>query len=340
MEHKSLLLYYDIFDYTRNNKTGFSWIDQATPSYPKTQRVEAQGGTTVDWTLGKQDDRIEGKFEKLGKRFWVHSLDSKGSEDTSVTGKAELGDMDMRCYQERTSIDMMMGGFYHKCIAPYYCTRESRQIRRTLFSFSEESTTVGILGQPGKKDRRDPRVDGIVASIYEPLRIMSPTQANTVKEYVIEKEYERLGMGKKHSIRFTWKAGQLSTDKSYDPNQIKLIADHLLRKVVPEIQKRAKNAGPIITSGKNWDVYKVPFPANINVQVQEAFQDRLNWHPVDTIDINIIYPKALSCGNDGAFAKALEGIFGPLSTITTGRVSAVLNGLGLVAGMTHSSICT
>ncbi|KAH8725404.1 hypothetical protein GQ44DRAFT_772077 [Phaeosphaeriaceae sp. PMI808] len=340
MEHKSFLLYHNVFDYTRNNKTGFAWVDRVTPSFPKGQRVEAQGGSTVDWTLGKQDDRIEGKFGKLGLSFWVHSLASIGADDTKVTGKAELGDMDMRCYQENTKMEMTIDGFYHKCISPYYCTREQRQIRRTLFSFSEQIATVGILGKPAKQGQRDPRVDDIISKLYEPLALFEPKQPKTVKEYVIEKEFERLRLGKKHSIRFTWQAGQLSTDKSYDPSRIKLITEHLVKKVVPEIQKKAKNAGPIMTNGKNWDVYKVPLPANINVQIQEAFQDRLNWGSTDTIDIDIIYPTSQSCGKDAGLIKLFVDLFDPVSAATSGKFSAAMNGLGHVGGMVHSSLCS
>ncbi|KAH7139549.1 hypothetical protein B0J11DRAFT_564316 [Dendryphion nanum] len=343
VEHVSFALYHDTYDYTRNNAS-LSWQAFASPSYPNGQRIDSMGGAFVDWTAGKQDDRIDANFDKLERRFWVHGLSRQGDPRTMATGIASLGDHDMRCYKDTTNIHFPRNNWYYKCIADYYCTRKSRQIRRTLFSISEQTVDVKILGQHwserknAQKGEADPRIEGVISNVYYWLQNLDPKKGSVANEILIDAELKRQSGKKHHSVRMNWKAGQISSDATYDPNRIKQISKKLQDTLEPEIFKKVK-----VDTQAFWDsdylIYKAPFPANVNIQVQIAFQEQLDWKPTDVIDVDIITHGGGGCGSGAAWAKALSGLFGGVAAVVTGGASAVLSGLGGIAGGYHTAAC-
>jgi hypothetical protein len=302
------------------------------------------GGAFVDWTAAKQDDRIEANFKDIERRFWVHSLSQKGDPRTNATGIASLGDLDMRCYEDKTfDRGITNNNWYYRCSSAYACTRSQRRVRRTLFSFSEETVDVEILGRlPTKlkipKDQRDPRVDGVVSNVYHWLSTVDPKQGSVAEEFVIDTEFKRQFGKNMHSVRYNWKAGIISSDPTYDPSRIKLISTELSKKLNPEIEKKVKKAG-LWYWDDDWILYKAPFPATVKVQIQTASQEQLDWSSTDEIEIAIVDHKAAACGKEAAWAKLLSGLFGGAAALATGGASAALTGLGGVAGMIHTASC-
>jgi hypothetical protein len=336
VEHISFALYHDTFDHTRN-KASFEWDAVATPSYPDSQRVDSMGGAFVEWTAGKQDDRINANFAQLQRRFWVHSLSPEGDPTTNATGIASLGDHDMRCYKSRTSLNFPHSGWYYRCSADYFCTRKQRQIRRTQFSISKEKVDVQISAEEMKKGIRNERVEGLISNVYYWIGTLNPEEGSGAKEVIIDQKMKQYA-GEYHSVRIDWRAGQSSSDPGYDPKRIKLISEAISKRLNPEINSTTKGYTQAPWDS-DWIIYKAPFPASIKVQMQIAFQEQLDWKATDTINIDIISYDSDSCSEAAAWAKVLSGLFAGAAAVATGGASAVLSGLGGMAGGIHTAAC-
>ncbi|KAL1799308.1 hypothetical protein ACET3X_003345 [Alternaria dauci] len=343
LEHLSLALYHDTYDYTVKNAS-FSWQDVATASYPEGQRIDSMGGAFVEWTAGKQDDRIEANFAKLERRFWVHGLSADGDSMTKATGVASLGDHDMRCYKTAALANFPRNKWYYRCKAEYACTRQQRQIRRTLVSINEETVEVRIVGRNPKKlkgaekNEPDARVSGVIDYPFYWMGLLNPDEGSIAEETVIDKEIKRHSTSEYHSARVNWVAGQKSTDPTYNPRLIKDVSELLRTTLVPEIEKKVKGAGPAFWDNELY-IFKALFPASIKIQVQIAFQEQLDWKNTDVIDLTIVSHEEGSCGEGAAWAKLLSGLFAGAAAVATGGASAVLSALGGISGAVHTVAC-
>lgn len=327
---EDFLLYFPVYDYVRYNNS-LDIGDVATAPFPKSQRVDAMG-THVDWTLATGDDKITAKFPTIGRTFSVWDLDDEGDPDTNVTGVADLGGKGMLCYDEPWSFKMDRNGWDYKCHAPYYCTRERRMIRRTVFDIYETTTAVEIEGLPKRKNggKLDERIEGMVGNAFFYLQLADRDGVGGAYEYAID---FRL---KKHTIRFDIQKGQREGDPKYDAERIKLISEHLYEVVTPEIVKKVKTK---TCYGSNTCIYTVPFPSQIKVQVQTALQEQLNWQPTDVIDIYVDVKENAECGNDAVLAKTLSGLFAGIAAVATGGYSAAASVLGGITGGYHTAAC-
>lgn len=114
----------------------------------------------------------------------------------------------------------------------------------------------------------------------------------------------------------------------------------------PEIEKDVTAKGLSLWSS-DWVMYKAPFPANIRIQIQIAFQEQLDWKATDTIDIDIIRHNENHCGEGAALAKVLSGLFGTAATVLTyifspGKATSSIihdQNIYLVPPLTNTSAC-
>lgn len=302
------------------------------------------GGSFIQWTAGKQDDRIDANFAKLERRFWVHGLSTSGDPQSNATGIASLGDHDMRCYKDDKFSNFPRDKWYYRCLTQYACTRKSRQVRRTIISINERTVDVRIVGRDPKKlkgaekTQIDARVSGVIDYPFYWLGLINPKEGSVAEETVIDKEIKRHISDGYHSAQVDWVIGNKATDPTYDPKRIKDISELLRTTLVPEIEKKVKMSGPAF-----WDnelaIFKAPFPASIKIQVQIAFQESNQWQNTDIIDLTFVSHEEGSCGDGATWAKVLSGLFTGAAAVTSGGYSALLSVLGGVTGGVHTTAC-
>ncbi|KAH7073034.1 hypothetical protein BKA63DRAFT_56169 [Paraphoma chrysanthemicola] len=331
----SLLVYHPQFDTSRDFPQS-QWYDADEPSPPKAQPASTTS-QQIDWPQGKSEDPITGTFASLGRNFSVHGLGTQGNPDTNATGMATLGDQAMRCYAQTTTLQSSFNGAKYKCHAPYYCTRESRQIRRTLFQISKQTVAVQILGEP--QQPRDPRIEGIADLVYYWLQSAGSDAQNGVTEYVIDAAWQReLGIQPLHSIRIDVQDENRKNDPKYDEARKVHVANHLRSTLMPIILGTLKFERKEYAA-KTMDVWSAQFPAHIQVQEQIAYQNRLDWKVADVFDINIVSRKHPECKADEAWAKVLANMVALGKGDVKGGYSALLSGLGGVSGGVHDATC-
>jgi hypothetical protein len=332
---QSLLIYHTQYDTTRDIPK-FQWYDAAAPSLPKAQSAGATS-QQVEWPLGTYDDAINGRFEALGRNFSVHGLGTQGNPETNVTGMAKLGDQAMRCYAQPTTMQSAHNNAYYKCHAPYFCTRESRQVRRTVFQISKQVVAVQVLGAP--QTPRDPRIEAVVDLVYYWLQSAGSDAQNGATEFVIDAAWQReMGIQPLHSIRIDVQDAGRKLDPKYDEARKVHISNHLRQMLMPLILgslgfERKEYAA------KTMDVWAARFPAHVQVQQQIAYQHRLDWKVADVFDINIVSKRHPECKEDGAWAQALADMVSVGRGSVSGGYSALLSGLGGVSGGVHSAAC-
>ncbi|KAF7888002.1 uncharacterized protein EAF01_011156 [Botrytis porri] len=254
----------------------------------------------VDWISGTEANPITGTLDK--KPFKVWGLTRIGDAKTFVTGYADLGGASMRCYNNSASYWKQDYGekMYVKCSANYYCTRNSRQIRRTIVTTSSTMQSIPFLGQQNYDIKND---HGSNAADGEGYKIGS-------KDYKMTYAVNRM---------------EREGDPYYEADRINQVADLVVEKVFPELWAKDK-----ISDEKAWPsgskflaqaTHTLPFPKQIKVQVQVAQQAMLDWEDRDTVVFTV--EKGNDCKVDSVLSMAIKGAFKAVSTVTTGADGAV-----------------
>ncbi|KAF5868169.1 uncharacterized protein Bfra_007365 [Botrytis fragariae] len=287
----------------------------------------------VDWTSGTERNPITGTLDK--KPFKVWGLTEMGDGKTFVTGYADLGGAPMRCYNNSASHWKQDYGekMYVKCSAKYYCTRNSRQVRRTIVTTSSTMQSIPFLGQQNYDVENDHGVQEQVKNAFLWLKDHYKSNAADGEGYKIgSKDYKMT-----YAVNRMEKEG----DPYYEADRINQVADLVVERVFPELwakdsisDERAWPSGSKILAEAT---HTLPFPKQIKVQVQVAEQAMLDWEDRDTVVFTV--EKGNECKVDSVLSLAIKGAFKAVSAATTGGVSAVANGLGLVVGELAAGAC-
>lgn len=330
---EDIVLYYDEYNYIPGNTSAIA-ADKATPSFSKSQM-----GTHLDWTASKQDDKISAKFEKLGKTFTVWDLSDKGDANTNRTGTADLGGTGMLCYKDARAFTMDQDNWHWTCNAPYFCTRGSREIKRTVFDVYTTTIDVGVLALSPEKtpdNRTDNRVQSVVGNAFYLLQLADQNNVGAAYEYAIDPQFQ------KQTIRFDLQAGEHQGDSKYDEEQVRAISNWLFDLMTPVLVNEARRGD--CKFGAQSDnpyncIYYIPFPTQIRVQVQHALQDKLDWKSTDVIDIYVESDDKKDCKDGTPLARTLSRAFTGLTTVMTGGYSAAASVLGDIYGNYQTGTC-
>lgn len=97
----------------------------------------------VSWTSGTPSSPVSATFPDDGRTFKVWGLSSSGGEpDMPVTGTANFGGAEFKCYLGIPSTTWKTGDGM-TCHAAYTCTRADRYIRATSVTFDDKIAQVG-----------------------------------------------------------------------------------------------------------------------------------------------------------------------------------------------------
>ncbi|TEY70263.1 hypothetical protein BOTCAL_0108g00180 [Botryotinia calthae] len=251
----------------------------------------------VDWTSGTEGHPITGTLDKKPFKVW---------------GIEEMGD---------------------RKTARYYCTRNSRQIRRTIVTTSSTMQSVPFLGKQNHDAKNDFGVQEQVKGAFLGLKTHYKSNAADGEGFQIgSKNYKMI-----YAVNRMEKEG----DPYYEADRINQIADLVAEKMLPELWSKDKmsderawpSGGKILAEA----THTIPFPKEIKVQVQVAEQAMLDWEDRDTVVFTV--EKGNECKVDSVLSIAIKAAFKAASTVTTGGVSAVANGLGTVVGELASGAC-
>jgi len=212
-----------------DSTTGQQYYDESFASNPGDQNHP------VDWKSGKEDKPITGTLDK--KPFKVWGLEARGADKTNVTGYADLGGAHMRCYNNSAATWKMDYGdkMYIKCNANYYCTRASRQIRRTIVTTYSTMQSVPFLGQQNfdiKNDR------GVMEQVRNAFLY--------VKEHYKRNEADGEGItigSKDYKMTYTVSRMEKEGDPYFEADRIDLVADLVAEQMLPQLWSKDKISG-------------------------------------------------------------------------------------------------
>jgi hypothetical protein len=95
----------------------------------------------VTWTAGTQSDPVWATFPDDGRTFKVWGLSDGSAPDMPVSGTADFGGAEFKCYQGGQGTWGTHDGF--TCSAAFTCTRADRYIRATSVTFDNKIAQVG-----------------------------------------------------------------------------------------------------------------------------------------------------------------------------------------------------
>lgn len=96
----------------------------------------------VAWTAANQSDPIQATFPHDRRTFKVWGLSDGSAPDAPVSGAADFGGAEFKCYQgDQTKKWTTKDGF--TCRAAFTCTRADRYIRATSVTFDKKAAQVG-----------------------------------------------------------------------------------------------------------------------------------------------------------------------------------------------------
>lgn len=186
----------------------------------------------VDWTSGTVETPIKGQLDKRTFTAWDLEEQAPDSE-THTTGRAMLGSVPMRCYDNANATWKQDYGekMYVKCRAKYYCTREERQIRRVVFNVYNTTEKVVFDGHESDYEH-DREVANVVRSAFSSL------QSHYLKGEI---NRDKFPIGKsEHLMEYYVHREEKAGDPFWESDRIQLIQEHLLNYVVPAIKKTEK----------------------------------------------------------------------------------------------------
>ncbi|KAM3064994.1 hypothetical protein ACMFMG_001202 [Clarireedia jacksonii] len=287
----------------------------------------------VDWKSGTESNPIKGTLDK--KQFKVWGLEERGDNNTFVTGYADLNGAHMRCYNNSAMSCKQDYGekMYIKCNAKYCCTRESRQIRRTIVATYSTMQSIPFIGHQTYDIENDYEVMEQVKRAFRGLKDHYKSNAADGEGYKIgSKDYMMT-----YSINRMEKEG----DPYFEADRIDKIADLVAEKMLPQLWSKDKISDAMAWPSGNRLMAKathmIPFPKEIKVQVQVAAQATLDWEDRDTVVFTV--KKGNECKSENALSIAIKAAFTAASAATTGGVSAAAAGLGIVIGDSAMSAC-
>ncbi|KAH8649741.1 hypothetical protein BGZ60DRAFT_498991 [Tricladium varicosporioides] len=287
----------------------------------------------VDWKSGTETNPVEGTLDK--KSFKVWGLEEKGADKTFVTGYADLGGAPMRCYSNSGATWKMDYGdkMYIKCSAKYYCTRTSRQIRRTAVTVYSTMQSVPFLGQQNFDIKND-------MGVIEQIRGAFMYVTEHYNKNMADGEGITIG-SKDYKMTYTVSRMEKNGDPYFEPDRIDKVAKLVAEKMVPQLWSKDK-----ISDEKAWPsggkllakaTHTIPFPKQIKVQVQVAQQAMLDWEDRDVVVFEV--KKGNECKDEGLLGIAIKAAFSAVSAATTGGVSAAAAGLGVIVGDSVTGSC-
>ncbi|TGO54626.1 hypothetical protein BCON_0104g00230 [Botryotinia convoluta] len=290
-------------------------FDEAYASNPGDQN------NPVDWTSGTEGNPITGTLDK--KPFKVWGLTEMGDGKSFVTGYADLGGAPMRCYNNSASYWKQSYGdkiLLHEKFA-------------TDPSHDCDDFHIPFLGQQNYDVKNDHGVQEQVKKAFLWLKDHYGSNAADGEGYTIgSKDYKMT-----YAVNRMEKEG----DPYYEADRINQVADLVAEKMLPELWAKDK-----ISDERAWPsgskilaeaTHTIPFPKQINVQVQVAEHAMLDWEDRDTVVFTV--EKGNECKADSVLSLAIKGAFKAVSAATTGGVSAVANGLGFVVGELAAGAC-
>jgi hypothetical protein len=324
-----LFYYKDYAKHLNNGKTD----DEGYPTGP------GDKGKRIQWTDGTQEKPINGELN--GLKFTTWGLSEKGDSVTNVTGFADLGGARMRCYANANANwkqELYSGKMYNKCYAKYYCTRNERIIRRTVYDISDTVANVQFTSKETPGGIPGYETQYTLATLFNQLKDHEKNNVDDAHEYKIGND--RSGTKMTFSVDRKERAG----DPYYEEDRINKVADMLTKELMPILWSKQKES-----DCKAWPVgrnqvegtcqHTVPFPKQITVRVQTAAQSVLDWDDRDTIIIAIKHTSSKSCFAEKSIAALLTAAFSAASAVATGGASAAASGLGVVVGKAVAGSC-
>lgn len=191
----------------------------------------------VDWKSGTDANPIKGTLD--GKAFNVWGLQEKGDKDTFFTGYADLGGAPMRCYNNSAASWKQDYGdkMYIKCSAKYYCTRSSRQIRRTLVTTYSTMQSIPFRGEQNYDIKNDRGVQEQVMNAFLGLK-------NHHKSNAADGEGYKIG-SKDYMMTYSVSRMEKDGDPYYEADRIEKVADLVAKQMLPQLWSKDKISGKL-----------------------------------------------------------------------------------------------
>ncbi|KAF4634397.1 hypothetical protein G7Y89_g3714 [Cudoniella acicularis] len=289
----------------------------------------------IDWTLAKEDTPLHAEFPQGEFKVW--GLAEKGDPKTNITGVAELGGRDFRCYDwPRFHLSQNGGGVIkYSCTARYMCFRAERLVRQTKFNVFDTTITIPISGGADMKEKDTRILDDVKAAFHKLEQAAADNTGDTHGYQIGDSDF---------NLYFDIERAETPKDAHYDPNRIKNIAKMLADNLAPELYKNQtiRNCRASIIGLDPICEHRISWPAKIKVQVQFATQALQNWVDQDIITIRVGRDPAkvdTSCKKTESSAAVLSGLFNAGGALTGGVASAVSMGLGGVFGGVAIGTC-
>ncbi|KAF2642643.1 hypothetical protein P280DRAFT_548085 [Massarina eburnea CBS 473.64] len=315
---------------------------QFYPGYPTDPAGKTYNNGKIDWTSGKSEKPITAS---LGGQmpFQVWDLTAEGDRHTNATGYAKLNGKDMRCYRpnqymETLWVTPLIGSRirtakYTNCVGDYICTRESRQVRRTEFEFSEDTLDVAVSITESPSEPQNKLISKYLTDAFKSLTdIYNPETLLSSGTIAI------MSADAKLNVNFDMQ--EKKDDGTFDKNRMPRIQNELASKLVDKLFKEKSKPNCKQTPPSRYPTceYTIKFPKQIYIASQVADQQFMRWSPTDRITISAQSTKKnKKCEQNKKAMEILSAVFGVANEVKSGWFSAAAGGLGFVAGKVGSA---